>query len=99
MKFLVDHVPGRLYFSRTAGVTDSGLISDPHTFGGRSFSIWNADDLSLVYDSGSDIEQKHAQLLPELFNSHIDELFHCPTDDSDVRSDDMVGYVMCFMTQ
>ena len=69
---------------------DTGKISDLYTFVGRSFSIWNTDDLSLVYDSGSDIERKHAELLPEVFNSHIDDLNHLPTDDADVRSDDMV---------
>ncbi|GIP59580.1 choice-of-anchor I family protein [Paenibacillus woosongensis] len=40
-----------------------------YLYGGRSFSIWNAADMRLVYDSGSDFEQITAQRLPDYFNS------------------------------
>ena len=39
--------------------------------GGRSFSIRRANG-ALVYDSGDDIEQRTASLLPDLFNSQGD---------------------------
>ncbi|GAA0133246.1 hypothetical protein YSY43_00860 [Paenibacillus sp. YSY-4.3] len=40
-----------------------------YLFGGRSFSIWNAADMRLVYDSGNDFEQITAQRLPDNFNA------------------------------
>ncbi|OXS53804.1 hypothetical protein B1A99_28285 [Cohnella sp. CIP 111063] len=43
---------------------------DIFTMGGRSFSIWKASDLSLVYDSGSDFERITAELFPTIFNAH-----------------------------
>ncbi|RFB15316.1 Ig domain-containing protein [Bacillus sp. HNG] len=47
-----------------------------YTLGGRSFSIWNADTMELVYDSGSDFETITAELLPEGFNwSNDDDAF------------------------
>lgn len=39
-----------------------------YTFGARSFSIWFANNLSLVYDSGDDISTKTSMFFPELFN-------------------------------
>lgn len=52
-----------------------GLDSNKtYTFGGRSFSIFRADDMSLVYDSGSDFERKVAELYPTIFNSNHKEL-------------------------
>ena len=44
-----------------------------YLFGGRSFSVWNASDLSLVYDSGSDFEDYTAQYLPDRFNYSNDD--------------------------
>ena len=38
--------------------------------GARSFSIWRASDMSLVYDSGSDFERITAQTFPQVFNAH-----------------------------
>lgn len=40
-----------------------------YMLGGRSFSIWNADTMELVFDSGSDFETITAQRLPEYFNA------------------------------
>jgi len=39
-----------------------------YMYGGRSFSIWNADTMELVYDSGSDFEVITGQRVPEYFN-------------------------------
>jgi len=40
-----------------------------YMFGGRSFSIWNADSMEQVYDSGSDFERITAERLPKYFNA------------------------------
>lgn len=59
------------------------LISDMHEglqedeiyiLGGRSFSIWKADTLEQVYDSGSDFERVTARVYPDYFNVSNDEL-------------------------
>ena len=47
-----------------------GLDADKiYTFGARSFSIWNADTMELVFDSGSDFERITGELYPDFFNS------------------------------
>lgn len=40
-----------------------------YMYGGRSFSIYEADSMKQVYDSGSDFEQVTAQRLPDYFNT------------------------------
>lgn len=40
-----------------------------YIYGGRSFSIWDADTMEQVYDSGSDFEKVTGNLYPEAFNS------------------------------
>ncbi|OHR67088.1 hypothetical protein HMPREF3291_11450 [Bacillus sp. HMSC76G11] len=44
-----------------------------YTLGGRSFSIWKADTMELVYDSGSDFEKITAERYPEFFNWSNDD--------------------------
>ncbi|MFF2885795.1 choice-of-anchor I family protein [Paenibacillus sp. NPDC057967] len=39
-----------------------------YLYGGRSFSIFNADTMELVYDSGSDFETITGQRYPDFFN-------------------------------
>lgn len=39
------------------------------TFGSRSFSIWDASNGTLVYDSGDDMEQITASMYPDFFNT------------------------------
>jgi hypothetical protein len=49
---------GRLKCTNRLGDTDNdGDFDEIYTFGGRSFSIWNATTGTLVYDSGNDLEQ------------------------------------------
>ena len=50
--------------------------------GGRSFSIWNARTGALVFDSGAELEQLLANLLPDEFNANHEE-----NDSFDNRSD------------
>lgn len=45
-----------------------------YLFGGRSFSIYNAETMEQVYDSGSDFEEKTAKYLPEYFNCSNDKI-------------------------
>nr|WP_091233900.1 choice-of-anchor I family protein [Fontibacillus panacisegetis] len=45
-----------------------------YLYGGRSFSIWNAADMTQVYDSGSDFEKITAERLPDYFNSNHKEI-------------------------
>ncbi|MEC0305426.1 choice-of-anchor I family protein [Paenibacillus lautus] len=44
-----------------------------YLYGGRSFSIWDAADMSQVYDSGSDFEKITAERLPNHFNASNDK--------------------------
>ncbi|WP_308637862.1 choice-of-anchor I family protein [Paenibacillus silvisoli] len=45
-----------------------------YMYGGRSFSIWNADTLAQVYDSHNDFEKITAERLPAYFNSDHKEI-------------------------
>ncbi|SDW72515.1 choice-of-anchor I family protein [Paenibacillus sp. CF384] len=45
-----------------------------YLYGGRSFSIWNADSLEPVFDSKNDFEKITAQRLPKYFNSDHKEV-------------------------
>ena len=64
-----DHL-GRLTVTNTLGNTDSDPEFEKlYVFGGRSFSIRNADG-GLVYDSGDELEQRTATLVPTTFNSN-----------------------------
>lgn len=56
-------------------LTDRGTDAI-YTLGGRSFSIWKADTMELVYDSGSDFEDITAAQYPDVFNwSNDDNVF------------------------
>ncbi|MDN4492166.1 choice-of-anchor I family protein [Ureibacillus aquaedulcis] len=48
--------------------------SNEYIFGGRSFSIIDADTMEVVYDSGSDFERITAELFPENFNASNDKV-------------------------
>ena len=43
-------------------------------YGGRSFSIFDADTMELVFDSGSEFEKITAEALPEYFNTTNDKI-------------------------
>ena len=53
--------------------TDGLTTGNTYILGGRSFSIWHADTLEQVFDSGDDFEQVTAREFPEHFNSGHDE--------------------------
>ncbi len=45
-----------------------------YLYGGRSFAIYNADTMELVYESGNDFEEKTAGYLPKWFNCSNDDI-------------------------
>ncbi|XP_038076297.1 uncharacterized protein LOC119744441 [Patiria miniata] len=75
-----DAALGRLQFSTVDGrnAQDPSQFDRLYAFGGRSFSIFSSADMSLVYDSGDDLERKHDLYYPEVFNAD------CDSDDPDV---------------
>lgn len=74
---------GRLTVTTAQGDTDGdGDFDKLFVPGGRSFSIWNARTGALVFDSGAELEQLIANLLPDEFNSNNDE-----NDSFESRSD------------
>ncbi|PSB07895.1 calcium-binding protein [filamentous cyanobacterium CCP2] len=63
-------VLGRLTVTNATGdTTGDGQFNRIEMFGGRSFSIWDANG-NLVYDSGDDFERITAAQVPEIFNSN-----------------------------
>ncbi|MBU5668801.1 copper amine oxidase N-terminal domain-containing protein [Peptoniphilus sp. MSJ-1] len=55
--------------SETDGLADGKI----YLLGGRSFSIYNANTLEKVYNSGSDFEKITAELFPDFFNTDNDD--------------------------
>lgn len=53
-------------------VPASKMYKDLYTFGGRSFSIIDAETFEVVYDSGSLIEQIHYEFYKTIFNAEAD---------------------------
>ncbi|WP_115992049.1 choice-of-anchor I family protein [Cohnella lupini] len=64
---------GKTAYDKTEVLSDMGNDSI-YLLGGRSFSIWDADSLAQVFDSGNDFEEITAERLPDFFNSGHDEL-------------------------
>ncbi|MGM0836974.1 MAG: choice-of-anchor I family protein [Bacillota bacterium] len=67
-----DRMKNSTDFNKLEVLTDRGNDAI-YTLGGRSFSIWKADTMELVYDSGSDFENITALRLPEVFNWSNDD--------------------------
>lgn len=53
---------------------DTGKYEALYGFGGRSFSIFKADTMELVYDSGNEFETIIAEAAPEYFNIDNEEV-------------------------
>lgn len=61
-------------YNNTEVLSDMADPNNVYMFGGRSFSIWNADTMQQVYDSGSDFERITAQVIPQYFNTSHSKL-------------------------
>lgn len=74
---------GRLNVTTANGLrADGSCYEDIYAFGARSFSIYAADSMEQVYDSGSDFERITAKVYPENFNSnHRENSFETRSDD------------------
>ncbi|XP_013418960.1 mesenchyme-specific cell surface glycoprotein [Lingula anatina] len=78
----------RLRVSRFDGKGLDNKYHNIYAYGGRSFSIFKADDMSLVFDSGDEVESAHARELERMvFNSEAGELQDLPEKSFDARSD------------
>jgi len=85
---------GSLEISRVdgiSGMTDDGqpIFNKLFTYGGRSWSIFREDDLSLVYDSGDDFERVLGEFFPWTFNSDEPDSFCTPTPGPDAEPSDV----------
>lgn len=81
-----DEQLGRLKVTTSHAFKDAdGKYNALVSYGGRSFSILRASVLEMIYDSGSDIEQRVLDLLPERFNANYEAADDIKVDD---RSDD-----------
>lgn len=70
-----DKVLGRLAFSSVMGdANKQGVYDTLYSFGARSFSIWDTDNMSApIYDSGSLMEKYIADKYPKNFNASNDK--------------------------
>ncbi|WP_139787233.1 choice-of-anchor I family protein [Cohnella massiliensis] len=59
---------GKSDYDDVEAKTDEGT-DGIYLFGGRSFSIWDAETMEQVYDSGNDFEKITAERLPDYFNA------------------------------
>ena len=53
---------------------ETGKYEALYSYGGRSFSIFEADTMELVFDSGTDLEKITAEALPDYYNTSNDEI-------------------------
>ena len=70
---MVSYYIGRLVVTKEMGLQpETGEYDALYTFGGRSFSIFKAETMQLVYDSGDHIGKSIATQIPEFFNMNYD---------------------------
>jgi 2',3'-cyclic-nucleotide 2'-phosphodiesterase/3'-nucleotidase/5'-nucleotidase len=68
-----DEMLGRLEVTNTLGDTDGdGDFDELYVYGARSFAIWDLNG-NLVFDSGDQMEQIMADMIPSYFNTTNDE--------------------------
>lgn len=91
-----DEQLGRLKVTTSHAFKDAdGKYNALVSYGGRSFSILRASDLEMIYDSGSDIEQRVLDLLPERFNANYEAADDIKVDDrSDVKGPEAENVVV-----
>ncbi|HIW35012.1 MAG TPA: choice-of-anchor I family protein [Candidatus Paenibacillus intestinavium] len=77
-----DDALGRLKTSTSLGVNGAGQYEALYAYGTRSFSVWDADTIELVYDSADSFERITKLAVPDSFNTDSTE------NKADSRSDD-----------
>lgn len=85
---------GRLQFSVVDGLDRNGKVEKLYFYGGRGFSVFDADNFQSVFDSGDEIERKMAAYYPSMFNSNTkpdNPDTDMPIDSFDSRSDNLVS--------
>lgn len=76
--------------SATGDANRDGLFEELYVFGTRSFSIWD-ENLSLVWDSGSEFENRLAQIYPTFFNTeHTSNSFDTRSDNKGPEPEDVI---------
>ncbi len=65
-----DDMLGRLKVDTSLGKNANGEFEKLYAFGGRSFSIWNGENGSLVWDSKDDFERISSVRAREIFNAN-----------------------------
>lgn len=73
---------GRLKTTTSAPKNEDGKYEAVYAYGARSFTIWDAETMEPVYDSGNEFETILAEAVPDYFNTTNTE------DAFDDRSDD-----------
>ncbi len=87
-------VLGRLKLTLADGDIDGdGLYEYLHTYGARSFSIWDAYG-NLVFDSGDQFEQYIAEINPDGFNGQVEDGEMAFDDRSDDKGTEPEGVVV-----
>ncbi len=64
-----EYASGLKITTANADTNSNGEYRTINTFGARSFTIWDAETGTVVYDSGDDLEQITGSLYPENFNA------------------------------
>ncbi|ETA79070.1 choice-of-anchor I family protein [Youngiibacter fragilis] len=73
---------GRMKVSRLQGIGGDGKYDVLYSFGGRSFSILDAKNMEIVYDSGDELEEITAKSLYKYFNASSEDAAR------DIKSDE-----------
>ena len=69
----LDEMKSSKKYDKLEVITDMGTDAI-YTLGGRSFAMFKADTMELVFDSGDDFEQITSERYPKYFNSNNDEV-------------------------
>ena len=87
---------GRLTLSKIDGLNlFTGKMDAAMHFGGRGFSIWKTSDMSLVFDSGDEIEKELANSMKSVFNTDCIRntiTYQGPENLRDTQSDNYVSF-------
>jgi len=86
---------GRLKTTLSTPLNDAGKQEYIESFGTRSFSIWDADSMTLVFDSGDQFERITKLAIPHAYNTNNEEnAFDSRSDDKGVEPEAVVvGHV------